>query len=415
MWGGPSQVDLFDPKPVLHRLNGQPLPDSMAQSAQFAFVKKDTARLLGSPFRFQPNEPSGISLSELLPHLRRVAHRCTFVRSMQTDSFNHRPGQVFMHTGATRLGRPSLGSWIQYGLGTPSQELPAFVVLRSGVEVEGGTSNWSSGFLPSSYQGVAFRRDGPPILNIDNPAGVSPDDHRLSLDGMMRLNQLHLAHTGDDEIGTRIANYELAFRMQSAAPELCDVANETEDTLRSYGLDRETAEEKGFAKNCLLARRMVERGVRFVQVYHGDWDAHVDLPEKYRDLCQVVDQPIAALIEDLEKRGLLDSTLVVWAGEFGRTPVGDNRMQGIPVNGRDHHPAAFTVWMAGGGVKAGYVLGKTDEFGWNPIEDAVHVHDFHATLLHLFGLDHTRLTYRFQGREYRLTDVAGNVLHKILA
>lgn len=415
MWGGPSQIDLFDPKPMLSKHDGEPIPESIAKDVQFAFVKKGTAKLQGSPYQFHCYDQSGIPVSELLPNLGRCANQITFIRSMHTDSFNHRPGQIFMNTGSTRMGRPGVGSWLNYGLGSPSRELPGFVVLRSGEEVEGGSSNWSSGFLSSGYQGVAMRREGAPILNLDNPSDIDPMAHQWSLDSLSELNKIHQNATGDAEIANRIANYELAFRMQAAAPELCQLSSETATTLEQYGIERPEAEERAFSRNCLLARRLVERGVRFVQIYFGDWDAHVDLDPKYRRLCKIVDQPIAALLNDLKQRGMLDSTLVVWAGEFGRTPVGDNRMQEMNTTGRDHHPDAFTVWMAGGGTKAGNVLGQTDEIGWKPIERPVHVHDFHATLLHLFGLDHTKLTYKHQGRDYRLTDIAGKVIEEILA
>ncbi len=415
MFGGPSHIDLFDPKPILIKHHGEFIPDEIAKDANFAFVHKESARLQGSPFQFRPHGKSGIALSELLPNLGRCVDDMTLIRTMHTDSFNHRPGQILMNTGFPRLGRPSVGSWLQYGLGSPSRDLPGYVVLRSGKKLDGGSSNWSSGFLPAIYQGVAFRREGPPILNMDNPEGLSKAAHRHSLDAIKKLNEIRQTETGDDEIAARIANYELAFRMQSAAPELCDLARESELTQRAYGIDREDEDERNFSKNCLLARRLVERGVRFVNIYLGDWDAHVNLTDNHTRLCKVADQPIAALLQDLKLRGMLDSTLVVWAGEFGRTPVGENRNQGVDISGRDHHPTAFTTWMAGGGVKSGTVVGQTDELGWNVVSDPVHVNDFHATLLHLFGLDHKRLVYRYQGRDFRLTDVGGNVIEKILA
>jgi hypothetical protein len=415
MWGGPSHVDLFDPKPMLNRFHGQPIPESIAKNAEFAFVHKESARLQGSPFSFQSQGECGTEYSELLPHLGRCADRITLVRTMHTDSFNHRPGQILLNTGFTRLGRPTLGSWLQYGLGNVSQDLPGYVVLRSGSEVDGGSSNWSSGFLPAKHQGVALRRDGPPILNIDNPPGLTDRSHRRSLDALRQLNDLRRLETGDEEIAARIASYELAFRMQSSAPELCNLSQETIETHRAYGTDRSDEDEQSFANNCLLARRMVERGVRFINVYLGDWDAHFYLPDNHRRLCKVADQPIAALLDDLQRRGLLDSTLVVWAGEFGRTPVGENRHQDPQTTGRDHHPTAYSVWMAGGGVKSGHVVGKTDDLGWNIVSDPVHVHDLHATMLHLFGIDHRKLVYRYQGRDFRLTDVAGQVVTQALA
>jgi uncharacterized protein (DUF1501 family) len=415
MWGAPSHIDLFDPKPVLNKHHGQPIPEEIAKDAKFAFVEKESARLQGSPFAFKPYGKSGIELSELLPNLGRCVDDMTLIRTTHTDSFNHRPGQNLMNTGFPRLGRPAMGAWLQYGLGSPSRDLPGFVVLRSGSEVDGGSSNWSSGFLPSQYQGVALRREGPPILNLENPEGVSIQSHRASLDAIQKLNTMRSNETGDDEICARIANYELAFRMQSTAPELCDLSLETEQTQRAYGIDREDDDQRAFARNCLLARRLVERGVRFVNIYLGNWDAHFNLTNNHKRLCQVADQPIAALLEDLKARGMLDSTLVVWAGEFGRTPVGENRNQDSDTSGRDHHPNAFTTWMAGGGTRAGSVVGQTDDLGWNAVSDPVHVNDFQATLLHLFGLDHKRLIYRFQGRDFRLTDVAGKVIDKIVA
>jgi uncharacterized protein (DUF1501 family) len=415
MWGGPSHIDLFDPKPVLNKHHGQPIPEEIAKDASFAFVQKETARLQGSQFAFKPHGESGIELSELLPHLGRCVDHMTLIRTMHTDTFNHRPGQILLNTGFPRLGRPALGSWLQYGLGSPSRDLPGFVVLRSGTEVDGGTTNWSSGFLPAIHQGVALRREGPAILNLENPQGLSLAAHRESLNAIKRLNEIRRDATGDEEILARIANYELAFRMQSAAPELCDLSSETEATRKAYGLDRTDEDQQSVSKNCLLARRLVERGVRFVNVYVGNWDAHFNLTDNHSRLAKMVDQPIAALLEDLKVRGMLDSTLVVWAGEFGRTPVGENRNQDPNTSGRDHHPTAFSGWMAGGGVKAGAVVGKTDELGWNVASDPVHINDFHATLLHLFGLDHKRLVYRHQGRDFRLTDVAGNVVGNVLA
>jgi uncharacterized protein (DUF1501 family) len=413
MAGGPSHVDLFDPKPELNRLEGQAIPESILKDAQFAFAQKETARLKGTPFRFRNQGQSGIEFSELLPHLSTCVDDIALIRSMHTDTFNHRPALNMMNTGFTRIGRPSLGSWLLYGLGSVSRSLPGYVVLNHAEGLDGGTSNWSSGFLPSSYQGVPLRTKGPAVLNLNNPDGLIPSAHRLSLDAAARLNRERFTNCADPEILSRIANYEQAFRMQSAAPELNQVSAESRHTLDLYGLNRPDPLERSFAKSCLLARRLVERGVRFVQIYHEDWDAHIDLVGNHTLNCRVVDQPIAALLKDLKRRGLLDSTLVVFAGEFGRTPIGENRPQRTEVSGRDHHPSAFSVWMAGGGIKGGQVIGKTDEIGWNPIEDPVHVNDFHATMLHLFGIDHRRLTYRFQGRDFRLTDVGGVIVEKL--
>ncbi|HZZ28075.1 MAG TPA: DUF1501 domain-containing protein [Pirellulales bacterium] len=414
MWGGPSQLDLFDPKPRLTELDGQPIPESLLANAQFAFVKKETARLKASPFKFQKHGQSGLEFSELLPQIGGCADDIALVRTLHSESFNHRPAQILLNTGFMRVGRPPLGSWLVYGLGSPSENLPGYVVLKTGPEPDGGSSNWSNAFLPSDYQGVLFRSEGPPILNVDNPAGLDAAAHRSSLDAVAELNRQHYEQVGDPEILTRIANYELAFRMQSAAPELTELSGESAATREAYGMNRVDAEEKSFARNCLLARRLVERGVRFVNIYFGNWDAHFNLVPNHTRLCKTVDQPIAALLKDLKQRGLLDTTLVVWAGEFGRTPVGENRSAGGEVSGRDHHPGSFSVWMAGGGVPGGRVIGATDEIGWNAVEDRMEINDLHATMLHLFGLDHKRLTYRYQGRDFRLTDVAGNVVEKLL-
>lgn len=415
MWGGPSHIDLFDPKPQLAKYDGQAIPDSIAKNAQFAFVKKETARLKGSPFQFHKRGESGIEFSDLLPHIGGCADEIAMIRTLRADSFNHRPAQILLNTGFMRVGRPPVGSWLLYGLGSESQNLPGYVVMKTGPDPDGGSSNWSNGFLPSHYQGVLLRSDGPPILNLDNPSGLTAAAHRASLDAISELNRQHYTSAGDSEILTRIANYELAFRMQSAAPELTDLSGESADTLKSYGLDRADHEQQSFSRNCVLARRMVERGVRFVNIYFGNWDAHFNLIPNHTRLCETCDQPIAALINDLKQRGLLDSTLVVWAGEFGRTPVGENRSMGGEVSGRDHHPDAFSVWLAGGGVPGGQVIGTTDELGWNAVSDPMNVNDLHASMLHLFGLDHKRLTYRYEGRDFRLTDVAGNVVQKLVA
>jgi Protein of unknown function (DUF1501) len=415
MWGGPSHIDLFDPKPQLEKLDGQSIPDSLVKNAQFAFVKKETARLKASPFKFHKCGQSGIEFSDLLPHIGSCADDIALVRTLRAESFNHRPAQISLNTGFMRVGRPPVGSWLLYGLGSESENLPGYVVLKTGPEPDGGSSNWSNGFLPSNYQGVLLRSEGPPILSLDNPTGMTPAAHRCSLDAIDELNRQRFQAVGDPEILTRIANYELAFRMQSAAPELTDISGESADTLRAYGLDRADHEQKSFSRNCLLARRMVERGVRFVNIYFGNWDAHFNLIPNHTRLCETADQPIASLLNDLKQRGLLDTTLVVWAGEFGRTPVGENRSMGGDVSGRDHHPDAFSIWMAGGGVPGGRVIGATDELGWNAVEDPLDINDLHATMLHQFGLDHKRLTYRYEGRDFRLTDVAGNVVEKLVS
>jgi Protein of unknown function (DUF1501) len=336
------------------------------------------------------------------------------VRSMFSDAFNHHPGQLLLFSGTMQFGRPTLGAWVLYGLGSESQNLPGFVVLSSGVGTSAGTNNWASGFLPSTYQGVTFRSSGDPVLYLSNPKGVTRDMQRASLDALKDLNEEHYTATGDVEIASRIASYELAFRMQMSAPELLDFSKESPETLKMYGVDDEPT--KPFATNCLLARRLVERGVRYVMINHASWDDHTQLNKKLKKNCEIADQPTAALIKDLKQRGLLDSTLVVWAGEFGRTPLVEIRNPNEADNGgRDHHPLAYSLWLAGGGIKGGAVVGKTDELCMSIVEDKVHVHDLQATILHCLGFDHTRLTYRHMGRDFRLTDVAGNVVKKMLA
>jgi hypothetical protein len=362
-----------------------------------------------------------MELSELLPRLSGCVDDMALVRSMHTDVFNHLPGHILMNTGFEKFGRPSAGAWVLYGLGSESQNLPGYVVLTSQSLVRGGGANWSNGFLAPSYQGVHFNSQGEPVLNLASPPGVSRDVQRASLDALAEMNRLRHERIADPEITSRIASYEMAFRMQSAAPELIDLARESQHTLDAYGVNRSglqnvvaTADNKPrevsrtFSINCLLARRLVERGVRFVTIFHGDWDHHNGLDKGLRQNCEGVDQPIAALLADLKQRGLLDSTLVVWGSEFGRTSLAQGK------DGRDHHPFAFSIWLAGGGARGGTVVGRSDDFGWRVAEDPVHVHDFHATLLHLFGLDHLRLTHKFQGRDFRLTDVAGNVVKQLL-
>ncbi len=423
--GAPSQVDLFDPKPKLNELDGQALPESMTKEVRFAFLQKETARLMGSPRRFSPRGECGMEMSDLVPHLGECADDIALVRSMQTDQFNHHPGQLMMNCGTSMFGRPSMGAWLSYGLGSESRNLPGYVVLNAGRGTSGGASLWSSGFLPTHYQGVLFRNQGDPVLHLGNPPGLSRSMQGRSIETINALNGLHGENVRDPEVDSRIAAYELAFRMQSAAPELIDLSGESEATLAMYGVDRDdpgsggrgggTGVYRQFAVNCLLARRLVERGVRFVNLYHASWDHHSNLDKELAFNCGMADQPIAALLKDLKRRGLLDSTLVLWCSEFGRTPLGENRKGYAAVTGRDHHPFAFSLWMAGGGVKGGQVIGKTDELGWGVVEDPVHIHDYHATILHLFGLDHTRLTYRFQGRDFRLTDVAGKLVPKLIA
>jgi uncharacterized protein (DUF1501 family) len=425
--GAPSQLDLFDPKPKLNELHGQKLPESFTKNVRFAFLQKDTATVLGSPRKWTKHGQCGMELSELLPHLSTCVDDMAFVRSMHTEAFNHHPGQLLMNTGSTMFGRPSLGSWLNYGLGSVGKNLPGYVVLSAGRGTSGGTSNWGSGFLPSNYAGTLFRNTGDAVLNLSNPPGVPDSVQHRTIETVRSLNGVRHAELADPEIAARVKAYELAYEMQASAPELIDLSKEDKQTLDAYGIDRTDPEVdvvlrgggKGqyrqFATNCLLARRLVERGTRFVSLFHSSWDHHSNLEVELKHNCGMADQPIAALIKDLKQRGLLESTLVLWLSEFGRTPLGENRPGFKGVSGRDHHPFAFTVWMAGGGIKPGTVLGKTDELGWNVVEDAVHINDLHATVLHLFGLDHKRLTYKFQGRDFRLTDVAGNVVTKLLA
>jgi hypothetical protein len=423
--GAPSQLDLWDPKPELNRLNGQKLPESLTKNVRFAFIQKDAARLMGSPRKFTRHGQCGIELSDYLPHLATCADDIAWVRSMHTDAFNHHPGQLMMNTGVPTFGRPSMGSWLTYGLGSECRNLPGYVVLTAGRGSSGGATAFGSGFLPSTYQGVLFRNQGEPVLNLNNPTGLSDAMQQKTIEALRDLNGERHAHLGDPEIASRIAAYELAFQMQSAAPELINLSGETKETLELYGVGRDDKGKGGrgggkgvydaFARNCLLARRLVERGVRFVNLIHASWDHHSNLDTELAYNCGMADQPVAALIKDLKRKGLLDSTLVLWLSEFGRTPLGENRPGFQSVTGRDHHPFAFTIWMAGGGVKGGTILGKTDEIGWNVVEDPVHVNDLHATILHLFGLDHLKLTYKFQGRDFRLTDVGGKVVNKLLA
>jgi hypothetical protein len=412
MAGGPSQLELFEPKPKLQELHGQVIPQSFVANKRFAFIKGD-AKLLGTPRKFEPRGESGQVISECLPHLASVADDICTLRAVKTDVFNHGPAKFFMNTGSPLFGRPSMGAWITYGIGSESRDLPGFVVLQSGPRgPRGGAPNWGSGFLPTTYQGVPLRSTGAPILNLASPEGISREDQRRFVESVNEFNRLRLSDTGDPEIATRIAAYEMAFRMQASAPELMDLSGETQQTLDLYGAK---AGQPSFAMNCLLARRLVERGVRFVQLFHTDWDHHgnkgTELGESLDKICGETDQPAAALVKDLKQRGLLKDTLVIWGGEFGRTPQGEPR----EMMGRDHHIESFTMWLAGGGVKPGLSLGKTDDIGYYGVEDIVHVHDLHATVLHLLGLDHLRLTFRFQGRDFRLTDVAGNVVQKMLA
>jgi hypothetical protein len=415
MAGAPSQLDLFDHKPALNKLDGQPCPEELIKGERFAFIK-GIPKLLGSPHKFTKHGGAGAELSNLLPHLGSVVDDIAIVKSMHTTQFNHAPAQIFMNTGHQIPGRPSMGSWLTYGLGSENKDLPGFVVLLSGQNApDGGKSCWGSGFLPSTFQGVEFRRSGDPVLFLSNPEGVTSQARRRSLDLLKDLNTMHQADIGDPEIASRIAAYEMAFRMQASVPELADISSEPEHIHKLYGTE---AGKNSFANNCLLARRLVERGVRCVQLYHRGWDTHgnsftEDILNKLTMLTRATDQGAAALIKDLKQRGMLDSTIVVWGGEFGRTPMNEAR-GGSKFLGRDHHARAFTMWMAGGGIKPGVTIGRTDDVGYNIVEDPVSVHDLHATLLHLMGIDHTKLTFKFQGRDFRLTDVHGELVRKLM-
>jgi hypothetical protein len=416
MAGGPSQLELWDHKPRLNALHGQPIPADFIKGKRFAFMDTFTKKvplLLGTRRKFKQHGQAGSWVSECLPHTAQIVDDLAVIRTVTTNVFNHAPAKLFLNTGSAQAGRPSMGAWLTYGLGSAARDLPSFVVLQSGPRgPRGGAPLWGSGFLPTSYQGVPFRSQGEPILNLTRPAGVSATRQKDVIDAVKDLNAERLADTGDPEISTRISSYEMAYRMQTSAPELIDLAKEDKKTLDLYGA---TPGKPSFANNCLLARRLVERGVRFVQLYHTDWDHHGSGAENLtRGLDRVTgetDRPCMALIQDLKRRGLLDSTLVIWGGEFGRTPMGEVRDS----VGRNHHIDSSTMWLAGGGVKAGLNLGQTDEFGFSAVLDRVHVHDLQATVLHLMGLEHTKLTFRFQGRDFRLTDVHGEVVKKLLA
>ncbi len=403
MVGAPSQLELFDYKPKLAELEGKPIPPSVVKGQRYAFIQPDAA-VLGPRFKFSRHGQTGAHLSEMLPHLSKVVDEISLVRSVHTDLFNHAPAQLFVNTGSGIPGRPSMGSWLSYGIGSEANDLPSFVVLKSGGSLSGGSALWSSGFLPGTHQGVPFRSQGDPILHVSNPKGYDREAQRDSLDLIRRLNQKRLGVIGDPEIETRINAYETAFRMQTRAPELMDLSGEDPKTLEMYGA-RPGDSKATFANSCLLARRLAERGVRFVQLYHAGWDHHSNVEGGVRSQCAQTDQACAALIRDLKQRGMLDDTLVVWGGEFGRTPMVEASAALGRSKGRDHHPQAFTMWFAGGGIKAGFEMGQTDELGFHVVEKPVHVHDVQATILHSLGLDHTRLSYRFRGLDFRLTGV----------
>jgi hypothetical protein len=416
MSGGPAQMDLFDSKPKLREMNGQEIPKSVVGSQRLTTMTRlqQTFPLAGSQFSFARQGDCGLEMSELLPHTATIVDRIAVIRSMHTDPINHDPAVMFLQTGSGITGRPTLGSWLSYGLGTENANMPAFVVLLSG-PARGGqpllSKYWNSGFLPGQHQGVQFRAAGEPVMSLADPPGISRNQRQRIVTAVNELNRLRLAEVGDPEIEARISAFELAFQMQTAVPQIMDLTDEPQHVLDLYGAEPGKA---SFANNCLLARRMIERGVRFVQLYDKDWDHHLDLPQKMRIKCQDVDKACAGLIDDLAQRGLLEDTLVVWGGEFGRTAYCQGTLAAGNY-GRDHHPRCFTVWLAGGGIKPGIVLGRTDDFSYNIAEEPIHVHDLQATILYCLGIDHERLTYRFQGRDYRLTDVGGHVVQKLLA
>jgi hypothetical protein len=409
MAGAPSQLELFDYKPELARLEGRPIPPEVIGGQRYAFIRPDAA-VLGPRYRFRRHGQSGAELSEMLPHLATVADDICIIKSMRTDQFNHGPAQIFLNTGFAQPGRPSLGSWVVYGLGAETENLPAFVVMSTGSGISGGAANWASGFLPTHFAGVRLRNGNEPILNVNSPPGYDAQLQRDTLDLVTRLNRQRLDIVGDPEIATRINSYEMAFRLQTSAPELTDLASESRETLNLYGCEPNTP---SFARACLFARRMIERGVRFVNIYHEGWDAHSDVAGNVRTNTRATDQASAALVKDLKRRGLLDDTLVIWGGEFGRTPMVESSIALNRSLGRDHHPQAFSIWLAGGGVRPGLTYGATDELGFHVAENPVHVHDLQATILHSLGFDHERLTYHYAGRDFRLTDVFGEVVREI--
>ncbi len=411
MAGAPSQLEMFDNKPELAKLEGKPLPPSVIGGQRYAFIRPDAA-VLGPRYKFARHGSSGAELSEMLPHLAKVVDDLCIVRSVNTDQFNHAPAQIFFNTGFQQPGRPCIGSWALYGLGAETKDLPAFVVMSTGSGISGGAANWSSGFLPTIYGGVRLRNGASPILDIASPAGCDAEVQRQTLGLVAQLDRERLETVGDPEIATRISSYEMALRLQTSAPELNNLRSESKATLDLYGCD---PDKPSFARACLLARRMVERGVRFVNIYNEGWDAHTDVAGNVRNNCKATDQGSAALVQDLKQRGLLDSTLVIWGGEFGRTPMVESNAALGRALGRDHHPSAFTIWMAGGGMKRGLTYGTTDDLGFHVADKPVHVHDVQATILYLLGFDHEKLTYHHAGRDFRLTDVHGKVVKDIVA
>ena len=412
MAGAPSQLDLFDYKPKLKELEGKPIPPSVIAGQRYAFIQPDAA-VLAPRFEFAKHGESGVELASTLPHLATVVDDLAFIRSVHTDQFNHSPAQLFVNTGSGIPGRPAMGSWLSYGIGSLASDLPGFVVMHSSGNVSGGAAMWSNGFLPGQHQGVPFRSSGDPILHVANPKGIDRDTQQATVELLGKLNRKRANALRIDEVNARIESYEMAFRMQSRAPELMDLSQESEDTLKLYGT---SANDRGsFAKNCLLARRMAERGVRFIQLYHSGWDHHSNVEGGVKGQCKQTDQACAALIKDLKQQGMLEDTLVVWGGEFGRTPMVEASAALGRSLGRDHHPQAYTMWMAGGGIKNGQTIGKTDELGFHPVEQPVHVHDIQATILHQLGINHERLTFSHAGRNYRLTDVHGHVVQELVA
>ncbi|MEX2172123.1 MAG: DUF1501 domain-containing protein [Pirellulales bacterium] len=412
--GGPSQFELLHRRPKLNEMTGQPMPESLTQGQRLAQIRGQKLIVCGSPYKFRRHGESGAEISELLPHTAKISDDICIIRTVVTEAINHDPAITFMQTGGQQPGRPTMGAWMSYGLGAESEDLPAYVVLVS-VTTPGqplSVRYWGNGFLPSQHQGVRFRGSGEPVLFVSNPPGIDRPTRRLLLDAMGDLNRLKNETIGDPEIATRIDAYEKAFRMQVSVPELVDISGETQATLDLYGPDVHKPGTQ--AANCLLARRLAERGVRFIQLYHADWDHHLGLPGAMPAMCQANDRAAAALITDLKARGMLDDTIVIWAGEFGRTPMLQGELD-VKKYGRDHHMKCYSIWVAGGGFKAGATIGEADEFGYDVVKDPVHVHDLHATMLHLLGIDHERLTYRFQGRDFRLTDVHGNALPLLVA
>ncbi|MEM1228328.1 MAG: DUF1501 domain-containing protein [Planctomycetota bacterium] len=412
MAGAPSQLDLFDYKPELAKLAGQSIPPSVIAGQRYAFIQPDAA-VLGPQFNFAKHGESGAVISDAMPKLAKVADELALLKGVHTDQFNHSPAQIFVNTGSAIPGRPAMGAWLSYGIGSESSDLPGFIVLKSGGNLSGGAAMWSAGFLPGQHQGVPLRSQGDPILNVANPPGIDRATQRATLDLVASLNQKRFEATGVESIQSRMEAYEMAYRMQTRAPELLDLSTESNETLRIYGIDNDS--KPSFAKNCLMARRLAQRGVRFIQLYHSGWDHHSQVKQGVSNQCRQTDQGCAALIEDLKHHGMLDETLVVWGGEFGRTPMVEASAALGRQLGRDHHPQAFTMWMAGGGIRGGQTWGATDPIGFHAIENAVHVHDVQATILHQLGIDHERLTFNYAGRPFRLTDVHGKVVTSLIS